>query len=129
MAQMPQIILSDVIHKNHRIVKILFPFNFNSFFNAIKWVAYIDYSALKKQTVQQPLNNSARIAGIKKRVYPHILRHSFATHHLGQGTDLRYIQELLGHGSSKTTEIYTDVTNVNFEKFKNPLDGLFTEDG
>ena len=62
--------------------------------------------------------------GIRKRVYPHILRHSFAKHHLEQGTDLRYIQEWLGHSSSKTTEVYTHVSKVNFEKFKNPLDDL-----
>lgn len=70
------------------------------------------------------IKNAARKAGIKKRVYPHILRHSFATHHLEQGTDLRYIQEWLGHESSKTTEIYTHVSKTDFHKFKNPIDDL-----
>lgn len=70
------------------------------------------------------IKHAAQKAGIKKRVYPHILRHSFATHHLEQGTDLRYIQEWLGHESSKTTEIYTHVSQKDFLKFKNPIDDI-----
>ena len=73
------------------------------------------------------LNEAASKARVKRRVTPHMLRHSFATHLLEQGTDLRYIQELLGHGSSKTTEIYTHVTNKNIGKIKNPLDDLFND--
>jgi site-specific recombinase XerD len=75
-------------------------------------------------SILNDIKDAAIKAGIKKRVYPHILRHSFATHHLEQGTDLRYIQEWLGHESSKTTEIYTHVAEKDFHRFKNPIDDL-----
>jgi integrase/recombinase XerD len=77
------------------------------------------------ESIVKVIKNSAMKAGIRKRVYPHILRHSFATHHLEQGTDLRYIQELLGHGSVKTTERYTHVANKAISKLRNPMDDLF----
>lgn len=63
-------------------------------------------------------------AGIKKPVTLHWLRHSYATHLLESGTDLRYIQELLGHSSSKTTEIYTHVSMKSLQKIKSPFDDL-----
>ena len=68
------------------------------------------------------VERSAKKAGLNKKVTPHILRHSFATHLLEAGTDLRYIQSILGHSSSKTTEIYTHVATNVFKKIKNPLD-------
>jgi len=80
------------------------------------------YSA---SSIAHILERARQKAGIKRRVTPHMLRHSFATHLLEQGTDLRYIQELLGHSSSKTTEIYTHISKRYIEKIKNPLDELF----
>ena len=63
-------------------------------------------------------------AGIKKKASPHTLRHCFGTHLLENGTDIRYIQMLMGHASIKTTEIYTHMTTKGFDKIENPLDKL-----
>ncbi len=79
------------------------------------------YSA---KSVQNIVGRAAKIAGITKHVTPHTLRHSFATHLLENGTDLRYIQELLGHSSSKITEIYTHVSKKNIEKIRSPLENI-----
>jgi integrase/recombinase XerD len=70
------------------------------------------------------IKRCAREAGIKKNVSAHTLRHTFATHSLERGTDLRYIQALLGHESSKTTERYTYVTKRRFENLRSPLDNI-----
>ena len=70
------------------------------------------------------LKQSLEKVGIKKLVTLHWLRHSYATHLLENGTDLRYIQELLGHNSSRTTEIYTHVSNKNIQKIVSPYDVL-----
>lgn len=77
------------------------------------------------RTVQAIFEQAKEKAGIKKEVSVHSLRHSFATHLLESGVDLRYIQELLGHKSSKTTEIYTHVTNKDLRNIKSPLDTIF----
>ena len=73
-------------------------------------------SILKKASIK---------AGLNKIVRPHMLRHSFATHMLEQGVGLRYIQTLLGHGSPKTTQIYTHVTSYSLAKIKSPFDTIF----
>lgn len=70
------------------------------------------------------LKRAAQKGGVRKNVSPHMLRHSFATHLLEAGVDLRQIQILLGHNSSKTTEIYTHVSTKNLKMIKSPLDSL-----
>ncbi|MCX8167218.1 MAG: site-specific integrase [Candidatus Micrarchaeota archaeon] len=76
------------------------------------------------RTAQKIFEYTCKKVGIKKDITIHTLRHSFATHLLESGIDLRYIQELLGHKNSKTTEIYTHVTTKNLSQIKSPLDNL-----
>jgi site-specific recombinase XerD len=77
------------------------------------------YSA---SSIRQFLKVSCRSAGITKHVTPHTLRHSYATHLLESGVDVRYIQELLGHSRPETTMIYTHVSEKKIDEIKNPLD-------
>lgn len=79
---------------------------------------------LTKDTIQKIVQNAAKKSGIKKRVYPHLLRHSFATHLLENGTDLRIIQKLLGHSDIKTTQIYTQISQASIKNIKSPLDNI-----
>ncbi|MCX8491895.1 MAG: site-specific integrase [Cyclobacteriaceae bacterium] len=79
------------------------------------------YSERSMQTV---VKEALQRANVKKYATVHTLRHSFATHLLENGTDLRYIQNLLGHNSSKTTEVYTHVTSKALSGLKSPLDSL-----
>jgi len=79
-------------------------------------------SRLTEASIQKIVGHSAEVAGIKKNVSPHTLRHSFATHLLENGTDIRYIQELLGHTKLETTQIYTKVATSSLQKIKSPLD-------
>jgi integrase/recombinase XerD len=76
------------------------------------------------RSLQKVLKQNVFKAGIRKPVTLHWLRHSYATHLLEAGTDLRYIQELLGHSSSKTTEIYTHVSTHNLQRIRSPFDTL-----
>jgi integrase/recombinase XerD len=75
-------------------------------------------------SIEKVFRMACEKAGIKKKITLHGLRHSYATHLLEAGTDLRYIQELLGHKSSKTTEIYTHVTEKSIQKIRTPFDDL-----
>ena len=76
------------------------------------------------RSLQQVLKQALVKAKISKPVTLHWLRHSYATHLLENGTDLRYIQEILGHKSSKTTEIYTHVSTKSVQKIISPFDSL-----
>jgi site-specific recombinase XerD len=75
-------------------------------------------------SAQNILKKAANKANITKPVTLHTLRHSFATHLLENGTDIRYIQSLLGHNSTKTTMIYTHVSQTSIRNIKNPFDNL-----
>ena len=77
-----------------------------------------------EKSLQNVLKQSLAKCNITKPVTLHWLRHSFATHLLESGTDLRYIQELLGHSSSKTTELYTHVSTKNIQNIVSPFDNL-----
>ena len=79
-------------------------------------------SKYSKKSVQSVIKQVAKKAKIKKNVTPHTLRHSFATHLLENGTDIRYIQKLLGHARLETTQVYTHVATHKLKHIPNPLD-------
>ncbi len=75
-------------------------------------------------SVQQVMRNALKLSGLEKKATVHTLRHSFATHLLENGTDIRYIQQFLGHSSIKTTTIYTHLTKTAVDKIQSPLDRM-----
>ena len=79
---------------------------------------------LTKKTIGKIVKNAGRKAEVKKQVYPHLLRHSFATHLLEAGIDLRIIQKLLGHSDIKTTQIYTQISQANIKNIRMTLDTI-----
>jgi len=81
---------------------------------------------LSTRNIQKIIKKTSEKAGINKKVTPHTLRHSFATHLLESGTDIRLIQALLGHSNLNTTQIYTHVSQEQLKNIKNPLDFLAT---
>ena len=84
----------------------------------------IDGGQYSASSINNIFRRAVKESNINPWATPHTLRHSFATHLLQQGTNLRYVQALLGHGSSKTTEIYTHVMDINNKSISSPLDHL-----
>ncbi len=94
-------------------------------YQPIHWlIEGADGGAYSDRSVQAIFTAAKERARINPLATVHTLRHSFATHLLEKGVDLRYIQDLLGHESSKTTEIYTHITKKSWDKIKSPLDDL-----
>ncbi len=81
-------------------------------------------NALTPRNIQKIVKNASKKAGFNKKITPHTLRHSFATHLLEGGTDIRFIQELLGHSNLSTTQIYTHVSTEEIKKIKSPFDAM-----
>lgn len=82
---------------------------------------------LAERSIQAVLRRAVKAIRITKQISMHTLRHSFATHLLEHVTDLRYIQELLGHKNVKTTEIYTHISSKALQKIRSPLDFIISK--
>ncbi len=101
--------------------------NYINVYNSNKWLfpGQKRGKPLSTRTAEKIFKNNLEKSKIKKKATIHTLRHSFATHLLDAGYDIRYVQQLLGHKSLKTTQIYTHVTNKDLKKIKNPLDAIY----
>ena len=100
--------------------------DYHKMYPSVDWVFPGQYKgeALSTGTVQQVMRNAVEKAGLEKKASVHTLRHSFATHLLENGTDIRYIQQLLGHANIKTTMIYTHILPKAARKVISPLDRM-----
>ncbi|NVO02812.1 MAG: site-specific integrase [Bacteroidetes bacterium] len=100
--------------------------NYYKVYKPVKWLfeGQFKETPYSENSLQNVFKQALALTNIKKPATLHWLRHSYATHLLESGTDLRYIQEILGHKSSKTTEIYTHVSNKSLQKIKSPFDEL-----
>lgn len=113
-----------IVPISERIIEML-----NTYIEHYKPVRYLfegqwpgdKYSA---SSLEKVLKNGCKRAGLRKEVSLHWLRHSYATHLLESGTDIFFIQELLGHKSSRTTEIYLHITTKSLQKIRSPFDDL-----
>jgi len=133
----------DILFEEHRIhVKqskgnkdriVMLPYsivaylrNYRSLYPSDNWVFAGQYKgeAISASTVQMVMRQAVTKSGLEKKATVHTLRHSFATHLLESGTDIRYIQQLLGHSSIKTTMIYTHITPKAAKTIISPLDRL-----
>jgi integrase/recombinase XerD len=96
-------------------------------YKPVNWLfeGQVKGTGYSEKSLESVLKQSVSKAGIRKPVTLHWLRHSYATHLLESGTDMKYIQELLGHSSSRTTEIYTHVSLRSLQKIKSPYEDLF----
>jgi integrase/recombinase XerD len=88
------------------------------------YIFSVNGKKMTPRAIQKAIKISAKRAGIRKEVHVHTLRHSFATHLLEDGVDIRKIQKLLGHSNLATTQIYTQVSSEEIKKIKSPLDTL-----
>ncbi len=92
--------------------------------STIEYIFPGEKSHISIRSIQRIVQNTAKKAGINKKIYCHLLRHAYATHLLEAGVDIRIIQELLGHSNLQTTQFYTQISKKQIKKVESPLDQL-----